>query len=128
MIMSLRFVSFLAPNVRPVYEFIARHVGERLGCATELVGGGSYDDMAKADVAFLCGLLYVRLMEQKMPPVELLAAPVLQGARYAGRPIYFSDVIVHRDSRFHTFADLRGARWAYNEINSHSGHGVVRYQ
>src|SRR5262249_18134424 len=43
-------------------------------------------------------------------------------------PIYFSDVIVRRDSRFQTFADLRGARWAYNELNSHSGHGVVRYQ
>jgi phosphonate transport system substrate-binding protein len=126
--MRLRFITFLAPNVRPVYEFIAGHVGQRLSCATELVDGDSYDQVARADVAFLCGLPYVRLMEQKKPPVELLAAPVLQGPRYGGRPIYFSDIIVHRDSRFHTFADLRGARWAYNEPNSHSGDGVVRYQ
>jgi phosphonate transport system substrate-binding protein len=125
--MPLRFVTFLAPNLRPVYEFIARHVGERLGCAIELADGASYEQVADADVAFMCGLPYVRLMERREPPVELLAAPILRGARYRGRPMYFSDVIVHRDSRFQAFADLRGVRWAYNEPNSHSGHGVVRY-
>src|SRR5262249_34706846 len=43
------------------------------------------------------------------------------------RPIYFSDVIVHADSPFFTFEDLRGTRWAYNEPHSHSGYQVVRY-
>jgi phosphonate transport system substrate-binding protein len=123
----LRFVTYLAPNVRPLYEFIARYVGQRLGCATELIVGESYARVAQADVAFLCGLPYVRLVEQPEPPIELLAAPVLRGARYGGRPVYFSDVIVRRESRFRSFADLRGARWAYNEPNSHSGFGVVRY-
>src|SRR5262245_23046279 len=85
---ALRFVTFLAPNMRPVYEFIARYVGERLGRTTELVVGDSYADVAEADVAFLCGLPYVRLMEQPQPPVEVLAAPVLRGARYGGRPFY----------------------------------------
>ena len=123
----LRFVTYLAPNVRPLYEFVARYVGERLGCVTELIAGESYARVAEADVAFLCGLPYIRLVEQPEPPIELLAAPVLRGARYGGRPVYFSDVIVRRDSRFRCFAELRGARWAYNEPNSHSGFGVVRY-
>ena len=123
----LRFVTYLAPNVRPLYEFIARYVGERLGCATELIVGESYTRVAEADVAFLCGLPYVGLVEQPEPPIGLLAAPVLRGARYGGRPVYYSDVIVRRDSRFRSFADLRGARWAYNEPNSHSGFGVIRY-
>jgi phosphonate transport system substrate-binding protein len=123
----LRFATFLAPNVRPVYEFTARYVGERLGCATELFADKSYDRVDDADVAFVCGLPYVRLRELPDPPVELLAAPVLRGPRYGGHPIYFSDVIVRRDSRFQTFADLRGASWAYNEASSHSGFGVVCY-
>jgi phosphonate transport system substrate-binding protein len=123
----LRFATYLAPNVRPVYEHIASHVGHRLGCSTELIVGDSYSRVADADVAFLCGLPYVRLVKQRDPPIELLAAPVLRGARYGGRPIYFSDVIVRRNSRFRSFADLRGARWAYNEPYSHSGFGVVRY-
>src|SRR5262249_55323044 len=87
----LRFATYLAPNVRPVYEFIARYVGDRLGCTTELIVGDSYARVAQADVAFLCGLPYVRLVDRPEPPIELLAAPVLRGARYGGRPVYFSD-------------------------------------
>jgi phosphonate transport system substrate-binding protein len=41
--------------------------------------------------------------------------------------VYFSDVVVRSDSRFQSFADLRGARWAINEPSSQSGCGVVRY-
>src|SRR5262249_21266359 len=124
---ALRFVTLLAPNMCPVYEFIAHHVGERLCYPTELVVGTSYDQVAEADIAFLCGLPYVRFMERSEQVIELLAAPVLSGSRYEGRPIYFSDVIVHRDSPFQSFADLRGATWAYNEPQSHSGFGVVRH-
>jgi phosphonate transport system substrate-binding protein len=51
----------------------------------------------------------------------------MAGSRYQDKPIYFSDVVVHRDSSFQCLADLRGASWAYNEPGSHSGYGVVRY-
>lgn len=59
---------------------------------------------------------------------EPIAAPVLQGDRYAGKPVYFSDVIVGVDSDARSFADLRGRSFAYNEPSSHSGYGVVRYE
>ena len=49
------------------------------------------------------------------------------GRRYQNCPVYFSDVVVHRDSPFRSFADLRGASWAYNEPRSHSGYNVVRH-
>jgi phosphonate transport system substrate-binding protein len=52
---------------------------------------------------------------------------VLEGDRYDGKPIYFSDVIVHRDSPLQSFLDLRGHSWAYNEPLSHSGYGITRY-
>jgi hypothetical protein len=57
----LRFTTYLAPSVRPVYELVARAVGERLGVETELVVGTSCDRFAsgEGDVAFLCGLPYV---------------------------------------------------------------------
>ena len=42
------------------------------------------------------------------------------------RPVYFSDVVVRRDSTCRSFRDLRGATWAYNEPRSHSGFNVVR--
>jgi ABC-type phosphate/phosphonate transport system substrate-binding protein len=58
--------------------------------------------------------------------VELLAAPVMAGTRYAGRPVYFSDIVVHRDSAARSFADLRGARWAYNEHRESAGRVLLR--
>ncbi len=122
---TLRFATFLAPNMFPLYAFIARYVQARLGMATELVVGSSYDRVSEqADVSFLCGLAYIELRRMG-EPIEPLAAPLLCGSRYGGRPIYFSDVIVRRESRYRSFADLRGCSWAFNEPYSHSGPGIT---
>lgn len=126
---TLRFATFLAPNVLPVYRLVADGVARRLGCGTELVIGSSFVQLetGEVDVAFICGLPYVRLARRDPPPVELLAAPVLQGERYAGKPVYFSDVIVRRESPFRSFSDLRGRSWSYNDPDSHSGYNVTRF-
>jgi phosphonate transport system substrate-binding protein len=125
---TLRFATFLAPNMFPVYAFIARYVQARLGVPTELIVGSSYERLSEqADVSFLCGLAYVEL-RRLGEPIEPLAAPLLRGSRYGGRPVYFSDVIVHRDSSFRSFADLRGCSWAFNEPYSHSGPGITCYR
>jgi phosphonate transport system substrate-binding protein len=125
----LRFASFLAPNMLPVYRFLAGRIGERLGRPVELVVGSSFDqfEAGEADLGVICGLPYVRLADRQPPPVEPLAAPVLDGDRYGGRPVYFSDVIVRRDSPITGLEELRGRSWAYNEPVSHSGHTVTLY-
>lgn len=125
----IRFATFLAPNMQPVYEFIVQYVGKKLNRPTTLIVGSSFDQFAagEADVGFICGLPYVRLRDQPEPPVTLLAAPVLTGERYGGKPVYFSDVIVQRDSPIQSFADLRGRSWSYNDPDSQSGYNVVRY-
>jgi len=56
-----------------------------------------------------------------------LAAPVIDEPRSQGRPVYFSDVIVRRDSSYRSFADLRGKRWAYSREDSFSGCLLVHY-
>jgi hypothetical protein len=77
----LTFASFLAPNVWPVYEFIARTVGQRLGRETRLFTGTSFDQFAagEIDVAFICSPPYLRLASRGL--VEAMVAPVLQGPR-----------------------------------------------
>ncbi len=120
----LRCSTFLAPHLFWLYECVADALGRRLGRPVELVEGTGYGQLADGvDFAFVCGLPYV----QWAHAVEPLAAPVLAGARYGGRPVYFSDVVVRHDSDVETFADLRGRSWAYNEPDSQSGHGVVRF-
>ena len=125
----LRFATFLAPNMLPVYRFLAARIGERLGRRVELVVGTSFDqfEQGEADLGVICGLPYVWLADRQPRPVEPLAAPVLAGGRYGGRPVYYSDVIVARDSPITCLEELRGCSWAFNEPASHSGHTVTLY-
>jgi phosphonate transport system substrate-binding protein len=127
----LRFGTYLASNVTAVglYELVTEEVGRRLGLPTELVVESSYESCEKDEneVCFVCSLPYVTFERRGLDLAVPVAAPVLEGERYGGRPIYFSDVIVHRDSPFRRFLDLRGRSWAYNEPLSHSGYGITRY-
>jgi phosphonate transport system substrate-binding protein len=127
----LRFGTYLASNVTAValYELVTEEVGRRLSLPTELVVETSYESCEKDmnEVCFVCSLPYVTFERRGLDLAVPVAAPVLEGARYGGRPIYFSDVIVHRDSPFRSFLDLRGRTWAYNEPLSHSGYGITRY-
>jgi hypothetical protein len=125
----LRFGTFLAPNIMPVYEAVADEVARRLQVETELIIETDYEACTRDEneVCFVCSLPYVEFERRGIAPAVPIAAPVLEGARYGGRPVYFSDVIVHRDSPFMSFLDLRDHSWAYNEPLSHSGYGITRY-
>ena len=125
----LRFGTYLAPNVLPVYEAVTEEVGRRLGIETELTIETSYESCERDEneVCFVCSMPYVTLERRGLDLAVPVAAPVLEGDRYGGRPIYYSDVIVHRDSPFRSLLDLRSRSWAYNEPLSHSGYGLIRY-
>jgi len=92
-----------------VYEFITGVVGGRLSCASHLITGSSFEqfETGEIDVAFLCSPPYLRLAARGL--VEAIAAPVLLGSRYGGRPVYFSDAVVRKDSA-RRFEDLRSCR------------------
>ncbi len=126
---ALRAVTFLAPNQRPVHEFVVDYLGKKLGRDTELAVGVDYEQVYDFDLSFICGLPYVlRTGPRRQPsPIEAIAAPVLIDERFQNRPIYFSDVIVRKDSPYPSFAGLRGCAWAYNEPESQSGYGITRY-
>jgi hypothetical protein len=44
----LRFATFLAPNMAPVYRFLTDRIGDRLGRPVELVVGRSFDSSNRA--------------------------------------------------------------------------------
>lgn len=125
---TLTLVSLMAENARPLYRALAGELSTRLGLAVRFAEGLPWQeqlrmlDAGAADLAFLCGLLYTQRSQQ----LDLLAAPVPAAPRYTGLPIYFSDVVVPRDSRFQRFEDLRGARWAFNDPGSFSGYALLR--
>lgn len=125
----LTFATYLAPNVLPVYEAVTEEVGRRLGLATNLVVETSYESCERDvyEVCFVCSLPYISFERRGISPAIPIVAPVLIGDRYGGRPVYFSDVIVHRDAPQRSFPDLRGGSWSFNESLSWSGYGITRY-
>ncbi|MGH2417992.1 MAG: PhnD/SsuA/transferrin family substrate-binding protein, partial [Candidatus Limnocylindria bacterium] len=76
-------------------------------------------------LCFVCSIPYLLLSSAGRIRMEVIAAPVLHGRRYTGRPIYFSDVIVRADSPWRSLEELDGRRWAFNEPYSHSGFMVA---
>ena len=152
---TLRFLSYLSHSMLPVYQAVADFVGERLGFRTEVHESESFadlgpegatipelhmwgarplarrweqsDDCQAYNLAFLCGFPYIKITRRLPWLIEPLVAPVLQGERFGGRPIYFSDVIVHRDAPWTSFTELRGCSWSYNDPDSQSGYNITRY-
>ncbi len=126
-------VSLLAENANFLYEAIAGYLTQRMGVAVTLRRDVPYGDRERmldegqAQIGFMCGLPYTQKRDQPVSNVELLAAPVMRELRCAGRPVYFSDIVVPRDSGFRSLADLRGATWAYNGPTSYSGYVVVQH-
>jgi phosphonate transport system substrate-binding protein len=129
----LRLTSIQAPNQDFIIAAIAAYLEARLGLAVAAVLDVPWQererllDAGEVQIGWICGLPYVRKASKQPLRFELLAAPVMRGERYLRRPIYFSDVVVRSSSHFHSFADLRGASWAYNEPGSHSGYSLTRY-
>lgn len=110
--------SYLSSTLEPLYRGVANYLG------VDFATGSSFDQIGREfDLAFVCGLPYLRLADRVTP----IVAPVPSGERYEGRPIYFSDVIVRSGSEHLSFADLAAASWCYNDADSHSGYGVVLY-
>ncbi len=126
---TLAVANFLSSILQETYGAIARAIGAAIGIPAQLSVGQSLEEFAsgQAHVGFLCGLLYVRMAESPACPVEVVAAPVLAGERYRQQPIYYSDVVVRQASPYHSFDDLAGCAWAYNERVSHSGCNLVCY-
>ena len=122
--------SHLAPSVLPAYAFVARRIGERLGRPTELIVAADYGRCGADldEVCFVCSIPYLLLADAGAIAMTPLAAPVLRGRRYGGRPVYFSEVVVPAESPYRSFADLSGTAWAYNEPFSHSGFMVALHR
>ena len=66
---------------------------------------------------FMCGLPFSR----SDPRPELIAAPVPSPADFRGLPQYWSEMVVRKDSAFHSIEDTFGGRIALTVPDSQSG-------
>jgi ABC-type phosphate/phosphonate transport system substrate-binding protein len=78
------------------------------------------DDLA---CVMMCGLPF----SLRDPRPVILAAPVPSAARYGGKPVYWSDIAVAKDSTFETLEDTFGHRAGYTLKDSQSGYFAFRH-
>ena len=110
---SLKLASCMAENTESFCGAVAGYLGEALGISIEYVSDIPWQererlfDAGEIQVLWLCGLPYVQKADRSHPAIELLAAPIPTGERYLGRPVYFSDLVVRRDSPYQSLFDLR---------------------
>ena len=105
--MTLRVLTYLAPSIPlGLFELVVERLRRVLGVGATLRAearhSGPPPDIPdpfsadEADLAFLCSPSFAWLSGMRPSPIELVpAAPVFLEPRTAGRPVYFSDVIVH---------------------------------
>jgi ABC-type phosphate/phosphonate transport system substrate-binding protein len=127
----LRLLSYLAPSIpEGLFELVASAIEAKTGAAvlldfeTSVSGPTPETDpfvSGRADVAFVCGPSYALLRAAGAPVDIIPAAAVFEDPRNAGRPVYFSDVIVAHDHPARSLTDLRGTTWTYNDRQSLSG-------
>ena len=131
---KILFGSCMAPNaddfIRDVLDFLQQTAGIPIEFVDEMTWPEREAalDRGQIELGWICGLPYVWKADRNPPRATLLAAPVMDGERYRGQPIYFSDVVVRRGSDFTDFSSLAQAVWGYNEPRSHSGYNLVRFE
>ena len=132
--MKLHITSCQAPNANPFGAVLTVYLAQQLNLSIQFDIETPWPIRlqqvftGQIQIGWICGYPSVQKADVPNPQLELLAVPLMAGRRSTNWPIYFSDVVVRRDSSFFQFSDLRGALWAYNEIGSQSGYHITRYK
>jgi ABC-type phosphate/phosphonate transport system substrate-binding protein len=128
LIANARMYSSGAPEAGAAWTSLLSWVVARVGCGFEVLDYPPPKPLdafwARADLgcAFMCGLPYSR----DPRPLTPIIAPVVRGARYGGRPVYFTDIIVRSDSPYRTLEDTFGSRIGFTVHHSQSGYVALR--
>jgi phosphonate transport system substrate-binding protein len=114
-------VSMITPvDTVKYYQEIIDYISARMDVPVEMVYRKTYDEMDRmlekgdVDAAFICSAPYVE--DKRKFGAELLVAPQVDGNVF-----YKSFIIVHKDSTFRSFDELKGKTFAFTDPKSNSG-------
>jgi len=108
------------------YKRLLDYIGQKLNLKINFVEKRTYAEVnaslknGNIDVAFVCGGPYVIGHDEF--GLELLAAPVVNG-----KPLYYSYVIVGKDSSIEDLYGLKGKRFAFVDPMSNTGKLIPTY-
>ena len=106
----------MADNAEATCRAITIWLGGKLGIATKFVDCISWQerehqlDAGLIHVCWICGLPYVWKTDADDTVIEPCVALVMAAARYDGAPVYYSDIVVRRDTLLAMHTDQEGMR------------------
>lgn len=107
------------------YEELASYLAKNMGRSVRLIQRKTYQEAnemigdQEVDLAFVCSGAFVEGAARHN--MELLVVPLINN-----EPFYEANIIVHRDSPFQKFTDLRGKSFAYTDPLSNTGYYFVK--
>jgi len=102
------------------YKALLDYIADRLKMSVNFIEKESYAEVnsllekGNIDMAFVCGGPYIEGHDKF--GLELLVAPQVEG-----KTVYYSYIIVHRDSAINRFEDLRGKTFCFVDPLSNTG-------
>lgn len=108
------------------YHDLIQYIGEKIGTTIKYVDREDYAEInellkaGKLEAAFVCSGPYVE--GKRDFGLELLAAPQAYGGT-----VYYSYIIVAKNSRYRTFEELQGKTFAFTDPLSNTGKLVPTY-
>lgn len=108
------------------YQEFLRYIGDKLSRPVKFVDREDYGEinellrLGDIDIAFVCGGPYVTGHDEF--GMELLVAP-----QAYGESVYYSYIIVAKDSTVRSFDELRGKKFAFADPLSNTGRVVPTY-
>ena len=110
---------------RQIFAWLAEETGVDLKPVEHPPPAPLSDLWARSDLGcvFMCGWPIARAKRRP----RILAAPVPLPSRYHDEPIYFTDIVVARDSRFRTIEDTFGGTVGWTLEDSNSGFNMLRH-
>lgn len=118
----------VTPSVRDDWNALLRVVLARAVLGWEVIDYAAPAPLnalwARDDLglAMMCGLPFSQRGQQP----TLIAAPIPSPARYGGKPVYFTDIVVKADSAFQSLEDTFGGTVGYTLADSMSGGVALR--
>jgi phosphonate transport system substrate-binding protein len=109
------------------YKEMLDVLGSKMGRKIQLVQRKTYAEVnellekKEVDLAFVCAGPYVT--GKKEFGLELLVAPMAYG-----ETVYYSYIIVNKESRFQNFSQLKNQKFAFTDPQSNTGYMVPTYQ
>ncbi|MFZ1385766.1 MAG: PhnD/SsuA/transferrin family substrate-binding protein [Thiolinea sp.] len=127
MTQTIRLISCLGENTYPIAEQLTAYLTEKTDLCvvfdrtTPWLEASQKLATGEIQMGWICGMLYT-LQQDQQARYQVLAKPIFAGH---SEPLYFSYLVVRRDSPIQTIADLQGKHLVINDPDSYSGNHAL---